>query len=254
MQRFEKNGIEWLEFDLLSDIPRLKHAVFLRHGGVSQGAFKSLNVSFDVEDDPTYVKENLQRIENIFWEKGSSHKMTWAKQCHEATITEVNLESPQEIEACDALMSSTPRCSLLIKHADCQAAIFYDPHHHVVANVHAGWRGNVIHIYEKTIQKMQGRYGSKPSELLVCISPSLGPDEAEFIHYKYEFPEEFWQFQVKPNYFDLWAISEMQLQQAGILPHHIEIAKLSTYSNAYDFFSYRRDKRTGRHGTVVALL
>jgi YfiH family protein len=250
MQRHARNGLEWLEFDLLAGIEALKHAVFLRQGGQSQGYFNGLNTSFDVGDVKSAVQANLARIQLEI----SSGKLFWAKQCHGTHIAHIQNNSSQESSNCDALATQERNLTLLIKHADCQATIFYDPINHAVANVHAGWRGSVLNIYANTIAWMQKRFGSKPSELLVCISPSLGPQEAEFIYYQKELPEEFWQFQVRPNYFDFWAISQHQLQQAGILAHHIETACISTYPNPQDYFSYRRDKITGRHATCVTLL
>ena len=141
----------------------------------------------------------------------------------------------------------------MMKHADCQAAIFYDPVHHALANVHSGWRGNVKNIYQTTILKMASVFGTKPQDLLVGISPSLGPQHAEFKNYKVEFPEHFWSFQVCPEYFDLWAIARHQLEEAGVLPYHIEIAGICTYANKEDCYSYRRDKVTGRHATLAML-
>ena len=254
MQKYSKDGLEWLEFDLLSDIPNLKHAVFLRKGGYSGGNFDSLNTSFDVGDHKDSVAANLEKIHYLLQEN-TPHSLQFyrCKQVHTKNIETITENSPKEIPVCDALVTREPNKVLMINHADCQATIFYDPLHHVVANVHAGWRGNVINIYAETIQYMQKNFGSKPSELLVCISPSLGPDDAEFIHFSNELPQDFWSFQVKPTYFDLWAISSFQLQQKGILPHHIEIASISTYSNSLDYFSYRRDKTTGRHATCVFL-
>ena len=252
MQRIEKEGIEWLEFDLLADIPGLQHGVLLRRGGYSKGPFKSMNICIDVGDDASHVSANLTRVHDVLFP--NVEKIISAKQCHGASIACVDAHSYSEWVNYDALMTSTPNISLLIKHADCQAAIFYDPEHHVLANVHAGWRGQVQNIYAETNRQMGRAYGTRPAELLVCISPSLGPDDAEFINYHQELPEEFWSYQVKPTYFDLWAIAEVQLQSAGILPHHIEIARISTYSNHLDYFSYRRDRVTGRHGTFVNLL
>ena len=123
-----------------------------------------------------------------------------------------------------------------MKYADCQIALIYDPVNHAAANIHSGWRGSVANIFQEAILGMQQNYGSHPSNLLVCISPSLGPDEAEFIHYRKELPEPFWDYQVRPTYFDFWSITEAQLQAAGILPHHIEIARISTHANSKDFF------------------
>jgi hypothetical protein len=142
---------------------------------------------------------------------------------------------------------------LFIKHADCQAVIFYDPIEKALGCIHAGWRGNVKNIYGQAVGKMRHIYGSKPENLLVGISPSLGPCCGEFIHYEKEIPREFWIFQVRPFYFDLWEMARFQLLKAGILPHHIEIAPLCTSCNTADFYSYRKEKTTGNNATIVCL-
>lgn len=254
MYKSTKDGLEWLQFDLLSDLPHLKHAVFLRHGGYSQGAFESLNVSYSVGDKEESVKANLHRIQSYLQEDMETPiQLIWGKQCHGKQVALINSNSFTQEPLCDSLITQEPGLALTIRHADCQAAIFYDTKNHAIANVHSGWRGSVLNIYSETIQAMRQLFGSKPSELLVCISPSLGPDDAEFINYSTELPQEFWKFQVRPTYFDFWAISTYQLQQAGILPHHIEIAGISTYSNPNDYFSYRRHKITGRNATCVVL-
>ena len=109
-------------------------------------------------------------------------------------------------------------------------------------------------IYHAAVLKMCERFASKPENILVGISPSLGPDKSEFIHYRQELPETFLHYQIKSAYFDLWAIARMQLEEAGILPHHIQIASMCTYTQPADFFSYRRDNRiTGNHATVASL-
>lgn len=254
MEKYSKDGLEWLEFDLLADIPGLKHAVFLRHGGISKEPYESLNLSYDVGDDPKNVDFNIAKIKS-FLQEGvkESIDLYWAKQSHATQIACIDRQSSQESVGFDALVTATLYTGLMVKHADCQSALFYDPINRVIGNVHAGWRGSVLNIYGEIIQYMQKQFGTKPGDLLVCISPSLGPDDAEFIHYSHELPEEFWPFQVRSTYFDFWAISEYQLQQSGILPHHIEIARISTYSNSMDYFSYRRHKITGRHGTCVML-
>src|SRR5690606_29333339 len=108
-------------------------------------------------------------------------------------------------EGFDGMMTAQEGTGLLIRHADCQAAIFYDPKRRVIANIHCGWRGSVQNIYQKTVTQMEERYGTRARDLFVCIGPSLGPYHAEFIHYKEEIPPSFWAFQVRPNHFDFWA-------------------------------------------------
>ncbi|MDF2576570.1 MAG: hypothetical protein K0S74_54 [Chlamydiales bacterium] len=241
--------IKWLEFNLLQGIPNLKHGVFLRHGGISPIPYSGLNVGLHTGDDIKTVIYNRSLIENIVQSKLS----IYLEQLHGINIIPIDKTNAQESLQGDGLITEQNNIALVIQHADCQAAIFYDPVNHVIANIHCGWKGNVQNIYAKTIEKMGKIYGSLPQNLLVCISPSLGPEASEFINYKREFPEYLWKYQVKPFYFDLWEASKQQLMDSGVLPEHIEIAQLCTYSDVHNFYSYRRDKVTGRHATVVML-
>lgn len=250
MQRKKLNGLEWLEFDLLADIRRVKHAVFLRHGGYSTGQYQTLNTSFDVGDNFTAVEKNLKLIQKTM---GMRH-LASARQCHGNKMVHIkDSTSLMTRHHCDGFYTDMINTGLMISHADCQAAILYDPIHHAISNVHAGWRGSVQNIYSEAISAMKHAFGSQPSDLLVGISPSLGPHSAEFIHYQTELPREFHSFQIKPTYFDFWAISRFQLESCGVLSHHIEIAELDTYTNLHDCFSFRREKTTGRHGTILFL-
>lgn len=249
MRQEHRGSIQWLEFNLLQQVPKLIHGVFLRHGGVSTGPFASLNMSDQVGDDETCVARNRAQVANIVNPDALHH----AIQVHGTTVIEVNPTSAATLPACDALMTDYPKQALMIKHGDCQAAILYDPVHHAVACVHSGWRGSVQNIYATTIEAMHKRYGTDPQDLIIGISPSLGPSAAEFKNYKKELPEAFWRYQTTPEHFDFWAISADQLTTCGVQPDNIEIAGICTHSNPQDYYSYRRETKTGRHGTVVML-
>lgn len=260
MIRKKNDNIEWLEFELFANIPNIIHAVFLRHGGVSQHQCHSLNAKVKgTGDNMQNVNENHKRMLKTL----QIERLISIDAVHGINIELINDNEPkQELTHCDGLITSRKNLGLLTTHADCQTAIFYDPVHCAIANVHAGWRGQVKNIYRETISKMIQNFNTNPKDLLIGISPSLGPQNAEFKNHREEFPKDFWEFQVKPNYFDLWAIARHQLQQCGVLSHHIEIAQIDTYDHPQDFFSYRRDKSasgrkeniTGCHGTVIALV
>jgi YfiH family protein len=246
MRRHTNGAVTWLTFDLLEECPRLVHRVFLRHGGISQGEFRSLNFGRFQGDKEIHVVENRKRaLEALTLTAWCSLRQQHGKRVVKAL--------PNLDELGDALSTDLPDLGLIILHADCQAAIFYDPIRHALSNVHCGWRGNVQNIYKETIDAMQALYGSKPADLLVGISPSLGPQASEFVNFATELPTNFYPFQIKPTYFDLWSISRWQLMECGLLPHHIEIAEICTYDNSTDFFSYRRIKASGRHATIAAL-
>ena len=246
---FEKSKIEWIEFDLLEHYPHVVHGVFLRHGGTSEGKFGSLNTGESVGDHPDRVKVNRESIRKVI----NLPKIVYAHQTHGVGVQRVTAKTLDKVPAADALFTTEKNIGLGVTHADCQAAVLYDPVHEAIAVVHAGWRGSAQNIYARTIEAMQRDIGTQPHNLLVCISPSLGPDHAEYKNYKHELPEDFWSFQVKSNYFDFWAISKKQLSQCGVVDKNIEISGVCTHCNPKDYFSYRRDKETGRHATVVAL-
>lgn len=249
MIRKERDGVHWLEFEIFSHLP-IKHAVFLRHGGYSAGPYESLNLCNRIsEDNPQHISKNILKAAGIL---GLEH-VAWNDQVHGTNIHEVNPESAHDPRQGDAMTTNNLGLGLMVHHADCQAAIFFDPTRHALANVHCGWRGSVQNIYAKVIQYMYEMYKSRPQNILVGISPSLGPDNAQFINYRSELPQSFWEYQVKPNYFDFWAISRKQLTDCGIRPENIEIASICTFGNPQDYFSYRYQKASGRHGTIAAL-
>lgn len=251
MIRKFQDGLQWLEFELLASFKFLKHAVFLRHGGCSEGPYDSLNLSASMGDHPNQVAVNVSKVKSVM----SIERLIAAQQVHSDGIAIIDGRSNPSFASHDALLTHQVNIGLKVKHADCQAAIFYDPIQHVVATVHCGWRGLVCNIYEKVIVSMTQKYGSKPENIHVAIAPSLGPQHSEFVHYHSEFPETFWEFQVRPNYFNLWEVGVWRLTQANILASHIQLAEMCTYANAVDCFSYRRSKgATGAHGTIAMLL
>lgn len=243
----QQDEVRWLEFELLEGLP-VTHGCFLKHGGVSSGHLASLNLGRSVGDHPGNVQENFKKVSEAL----SISNIVSAKLCHGVDVTPITFGGIQEMPMSDGVTTSLKDFGIAITQADCQAAIFYDPIHHAIANVHCGWRGSVLDIYAATVKSMKATYGSNPKDLLVCISPSLGPEHAEFIHYRTELPEVFWQFQTRDNYFDFWAISEWQLQKAGVLASHIQVAKIDTYSSC-DYFSHRRSNQSGRQATICAL-
>ena len=91
-----------------------------------------------------------------------------------------------------------------------------------------------------------------PENILVGISPSLGPQYAKFDLRNDPLSEIQANFEAKPNHFDFWQAAYYELTQAGIKESHIEMAKICTYENK-DFFSYRKDKITGRLATIAML-
>lgn len=247
--QFEKQKLEWLEYDLLKDHPDIVGRTFLRHGGTSLGAFASLNMSEAVGDHPDCVKVNRSLMQKSI----DVDHLVFAKQNHGNAVFEVTLSNSSKLPLADAVYTKEKNLGLVITHADCQGAVFYDPVLKMIGALHAGWRGLMIGDIYKSLVDAFLREGSKPENILVCISPSLGPEHAEFKNYKTEIPKDFWNFQKKSFYFDLWEIARFCLTRAGVHDKNIELVNTCTFSNPKDYYSYRRDKITGRHGTVIAI-
>jgi len=242
-----KDQIEWLEFSLLQPFKELAHGVFLRKGGVSASPFATLNFGMNVGDDKEAVKRNRQ----LACDALNLSMLAAGTQVHGTAIAQVDGNHYNAIGDCDGLITQEEEIGLLVCHADCQAAIFFDPKHRVVANIHCGWRGCAQNIYAKTVALFQEKYGSDPTDLIVCISPSLGPKAAEFVNYKQELPEGFLPFKISDHHFDFWEIAKWQLLNAGVRLENMEIAQQCTLEEKTNFFSFRREKKTGRQGTVV---
>jgi len=173
--------------------------------------------------------------------------------CRASLVTAGNPAPETEIPDSDILLTRQPGLGLLIKQADCQAVMLYDPVRRVIANVHCGWRGQVANILREAVARLRERFGCRPQDLVAALGPSLGPCCAEFRNYREEFPPELWHYQVRPTFFDLWALSRDQLLAAGLKPRQIDIAGICTRCRGDEFFSYRRDRLTGRQGAVIGI-
>lgn len=239
-----------LFFKTLFPTERVFHAVFPRHGGLGKPPFHSLNVSMSVGDDAEVVEANRQLIKQTL----GADRLISSRQVHGTTIHCIDAvpRTDRELPDGDALICTVPGVAIMVQQADCQAIMLYDPVRHVVANIHCGWRGSVANIIGATIERMCSSFGSLPAHLLAAVSPSLGPCCAEFIHYEQELPRHFYPFQGKPGFFDFWAISRMQLRDAGLVDTHIQCASICTVCDA-NWFSYRREGRTGRFCSVIGL-
>ena len=223
---------------------------FFRYGGGSKGAYDSLNFSLSVGDCEKAVLENRKRAAESL---GFSRYVV-AGIVHGAIVAHVTDESPEIAGGCDGLITDVPGIALMATNADCQVALFYDPVKKAVGAVHAGWRGQVANIYAETVRRMGEVFGSRPKDLRVSISPSLGPARAEFVNYRKELPKCFWRFQVRPNFFDLWAVAKWQLMQVNILEKNIALTQICSYDNPEKCFSYRRDgKKSGRNASIIGI-
>jgi YfiH family protein len=240
------------QFPDLSCYGDLSHAVYTRHGGVSQPPFYSLNTSDNTGDSLERVKTNLRIIRKTM----GARSLRGMKQVHGRDIAVIrqgdSTASGDPLQA-DAMITDAAGQALMVKQADCQAVILFDPIKKVISNVHCGWRANTTNLLRDVVHRMHDEFGCQPGDLRAAIGPSLGPCCAEFVTHERLFPETFRQFMVRKDYFDLWALSRWQLVEAGLKKENVEVAGICTRCRTDLFYSYRAEGVTGRFATVVML-
>ncbi|WP_044351404.1 polyphenol oxidase family protein [Dethiosulfatarculus sandiegensis] len=246
MIRILQNNLPVLKFSSLSKLDGLVHAVTTRQGGVSDPPFDSLNLA-GAEDSREAIQENLSRLCKAMGLK----ELVQVKQVHGREIKAAEKGDAAYLGEGDGLVTDRPGLGLLVKQADCQAVILAAPGK-AVANLHAGWRGNVADMPGYGVEFLEKNYHVDPGEIHAAVSPSLGPCCAEFTNHATELGRAFLPYEVSENHFDLWRVTFDQLTARGVKPENIEISGLCTKCGR-EFFSYRREGKTGRFGTVAAL-
>ena len=258
---FVRNGsVPFYQFDSFLACDFIDHAVFTRQGGVSQGAFSSLNLSSAVADEAAAIAENRRRA------YGSTGRST-------QTLVHAHLTHGNEVLAvgarhygatpgqADGLISAEPGCGITMNYADCAPIFLIDPIQKAIGVGHAGWQGTVKDVPGAMVRAMGQAYGSRPADLLAGIGPCIGPDHYEVdepvisaVHAAFANPAELLRPQpgkARPH-FDIPLANQRNLERAGV--HQIELAGLCTASNTDLFFSHRAEKgRTGRFGVLLQL-
>jgi len=255
LQPHVENSIPYYTFHQLSEFLELEHLVLTRLGGVSSPPFASLNVSYDTGDEAGKVRENMRRVRAV------SHcpSLLYASQSHSTNI-EILRQYPKgdttisyPLDGKDGFITQLPGLLMMIKVADCQAILLYDPKKKVASIVHAGWRGSVNNIAGNAVHLMQTQFNCNPQDIIAGVGPSLGPCCAEFRNWPQELPPRFSSFQVSENHFDFWAISQHQLLEAGLRQENIEVAELCTKCHPQVFYSYRGEGETGRFAVAIGV-
>lgn len=184
-----------------------------------------------------------------------------ALQPHQTHTTNVRIvTSPatvrEDLRDVDALITPLADFAIAVRTADCVPVLLYDPVQHVCAAVHAGWRGTVGRISQKTIDIMAREFGSRPADLLAAVGPSIGPDcfqvgeEVVEAFAAAAFPMDLIHSFRGPrregsmaggHHIDLWAANHWLLTEAGLLLPNVQVAGICTYSHADRFYSARHD-------------
>lgn len=244
----------YLKPNIFSKISGLIAAESTRHGGLSQGAYSSLNVGISTADDPAVVDQNR----HIFFKSLGLHaeQVASAYQVHGDAILKV--EHPQRAEGYDALITNVPDIFLTVTIADCTPILIADPVQRAVAAIHAGWRGTAAQIVAKTLRQMELEYGTRSADCYAYIGTCI--DECSFevngdVADHFASAHKRWDENVQKYFVDLKAANRAQLLEAGVPVEQVEVSPYSTVLHNEHFFSYRKEKGvTGRMLNLIGFL
>lgn len=241
----------------------LRHGFFGRRGGVSVGAFRSLNCGLGTADDPERVSENRARICRTLGARGD--RLATLRQVHSARVVMLDASSNLADRAeADALVTRTPGIVLGVLAADCAPVLLCDPRAGVAGAAHAGWRGAVGGVTDATVDAMVA-LGANPSHIVAAIGPCLsqasfevGPDLVDAVLDASPWAEHlFVPGRDDRQHFDLKRYILGRLTRQGVA--HAEALTDDTLTAQDDYFSYRGanaagQKDTGRNLSAIVLL
>jgi polyphenol oxidase len=239
-------------------------AVTTRHGGVSVGPYRSLNLGLHVGDVPDSVVENRRRAAHCFGVPLDT--IVFAEQVHGAAVTVVGpgdggrgaTSLEDAAAATDVLATTTPGLTLAILVADCVPIALVDAEARVLAAVHAGWRGTVAGAVDAAVGAMR-RLGAQPTRTVAFIGPAVHHD-------RYQVGDEVMRALcpdgpdpavARPDGPGRWLVdlveaNRRRLASAGVDPGHIVRAGASTADP--DYFSDRAARPCGRFALLARLL
>lgn len=236
---------QMLEYGILKPYSNIFGFSTTRHGGCGEGAYATFNCTHYCEDNPEHVKANLETLSWLLPER--PRVIVIPRQTHTTNVQVIkDVPTLEELQDVDAVVTQLKDFCLCVSTADCVPVLLYDKEKEVIAAVHAGWRGTVGRIVEKTIEVMKSHYGSESKDLVACIGPSISLESFEVGDEVYAAFEEagFDMSRIARRYekwhLDLWEANRMQLLAHGVLPEHIEVAGICTFQHHEDFFSARR--------------
>lgn len=268
MELKEKNGVPFLTYPKFSEMDGFYHGFSTRKGGVSQGIYASMNLSFTRGDREEDVMENYRRIAAAIG--FSAESIVCADQTHTTNVRVVTKEDcgkgvlrPKDYRDVDGLVTNVPGVTLATFYADCVPLFFIDPVNCAVGLSHSGWRGTVGRMGARTLEVMKAQYGTEAAAVYAAIGPSICQNcyevsedvaeqfQAEFASHREDktllYKKENGKYQL-----NLWRANEIVLTEAGIRREHLSFPEICTCCNAELLFSHRASQ--GKRGNLAAFL
>lgn len=225
--------------------PSVRALVSLREGGHSVGPYQGLNLGLHVGDDEQTVLLNRR---TLFEAAQLPKEPNWLNQVHGTHVATLPIDSPLEADASVAIRASDVSCVMT---ADCLPVFLCDKKGSRVSAIHAGWRGLAAGVIESAFEAL----GAQPDQVLAWMGPAIGLQAFEVGQDVVEAfadsstPESFQSTKPGKWLANIYDLARVRFQRLGI--RQIYGGDLCTYSDPKRFFSYRRDKVTGRMASMI---
>lgn len=263
----EQAGVPFFVFPSIEKTGCVVHGFSTRLGGVSEGIFSSMNVSFTRGDQEEAVRENYRRLGAAMG--FSCENLVCSDQTHTVNLRVVTEEDrgkgfvrPKDYTDIDGLVTDVPGLVLAAFYADCVPLYLVDPVRRCIGLSHAGWRGTAGKIGKRTVELMREQYGSSPEDLVAAIGPSIcqscyevSKDVIEKFQEAFDerfWPELFYEKDGGKYQLNLWRANELGFLEAGVRAERIAAAGVCTCCNPELLFSHRASR--GRRGNLGAFL
>ncbi len=260
----QKGDVVYYSFPHIDAYPCFKTGFSTRLGGVSEGIYASMNLSYTRGDAKENVDENFRFICDAMGV--SADNVVISAQEHHTNLQRVTTADMGKGKTftgfadIDGLLTNDTNVVLSTQYADCVPLLFADPVKKAVAASHAGWRGTVAEIGRLTVERMGQEFGSKPQDILVGIAPSIGKCCFEVDTPVLEAFEQMAVFD-KDCYteegngkhrIDLWEVNRRVLIQSGVKAENITVTDLCTKCHSDVFWSHR--VTGGDRGSLAAFI
>ena len=250
-----KNGVEYFSFEALEKYEGLINGFSTRIGGVSEGPYASMNLSFSREpDNKKGVLENYKRMAEALGVKEDSFVLSY--QEHSTNVRVVSksdmgkgVSVERDYRNIDGLITDERGITLGAFFADCNPLYFYDRKKQVIGLAHSGWRGTCKKMGAVMIDEMTKNFGTDAKDVIACIGPGICQDcyqvsedvyEEFSKNFKREDIDSIFREDGKDHFrLSLWKANETVLKEAGVLPENIFTSNICTACNPDLLYSHR---------------
>lgn len=257
----------YLSYPVLEKTGFVKHGFSTRIGGVSEGIWSTMNLSFTRGDEENKVRENFKRMASAIGT--NAENLVFSHQTHTTNVRMMTAEDkgkgferPLDYQDVDGLITNVPGLCLTTFYADCVPLFFIDPVHKAIGLSHSGWRGTVGKMGQETLRRMKEEYGTDAKDVIAAVGPSICQDcyevsEDVIENFKEAFDERCWGelfYQEENNKYqlNLWKANEIILLEAGVHRENIAVTNVCTNCNSDVLFSHRATK--GQRGSLAAFM